>query len=50
MAEYSYKVGELKKIVKESSQFKPVLGPNVKRDNEKNNSESYKDSEKRAED
>ena len=51
MKEYSYNVGELKKMVMESSQeFKPVLGPNVKQDNEKNNSESYRNSKKRAED
>ena len=48
---YSYSVGELKALIAESSQeFKAVLGPNVERDNKKNNSESYKESKKRAED
>ncbi len=50
MVEYSYKVGELKKLIAESSQeFKAKLGDNVERDNTKNNSESYKESKKRAE-
>ena len=48
---YSYSVGELKAPIAESSQeFKAVLGPNVERDNKKNNSECYKKSKKRAED
>ena len=51
MKEYSYRVGDLKKLIKESSnEFKPVLGTNVMRDNKKNNDKSYKDSEKRAKD
>ena len=48
---YSYKVGDLKKLIAESSQeFSPVLGPNVKSDNKKNNEKSYKDAEKAAKD
>lgn len=51
MSEYVYSVGEIKKIIREGSQeFKPVLGPNVERDDKKNNEKSYKDSEKRAKD
>lgn len=51
MKEYSYRVGDLKKLIRESSnEFKPVLGSNVTRDNKKNNDKSYKDSEKRAKD
>lgn len=51
MTHYSYTVGELKKLIAESSQeFKPVLGPNVERDNKKNNEESYKETEKKAKD
>ena len=48
---YTYKVGELKKLIAESSQeFSPVLGPSVKSDNKKNNEKSYKDAEKAAKD
>lgn len=52
MEHYTYTVGELRRmILKEASQeFKPVLGPNVERENKKTNGESYKDSKKRAED
>jgi hypothetical protein len=51
MSELIYKVGELKQIIKESStEFKPVLGTNVERDNKTNNEKSYKESEKRAKD
>jgi hypothetical protein len=52
METVSYKVGDLKRIIRESAQngFKPVLGPNVVKDNTKNNEKSYKESEKRAKD
>ena len=47
MKTLSYKVGELKMVIKESTnEFKEKLGPNVRRDNEKNNRET----EKRAKD
>lgn len=49
MSEVTYRVGDLKKLIRESSnEFKPVLGANVKSDNKKNNEKSYKDSEKKA--
>lgn len=39
-----YSVGELRKIVSESSQeFKPVFGKNVEKDNKKINDEAYKE-------
>lgn len=51
MSTYSYKVGDLRRIVKESTEnFKPVIGPNVIKDNAKNNEKSYKDAEKAAKD
>lgn len=51
MTQKSFNVGELRRIVKESSkEFKPVLGANVESDNKKNNEKSYKDAEKRAKD
>ena len=51
MSNYVYNVGELRALVKEARQeFKPVLGPDVKRNDEKNNSESYKEAKKRAKD
>ena len=43
-------VGELRKLIKESSEFKAKLGPNVESENKKNNEKSYKDSEKKAKD
>lgn len=47
----SYKVSDLKKIIRESiSEFKPKVGPNVVSDNKKNNEESYKEAEKTVED
>lgn len=50
MSEIVYKVGDLRKVIKESSQeFKPVLGKNVESDNKKNNDESYKEIEKQVE-
>lgn len=50
--EIVYNVGDIKKIIKESSQeFKAKLGNNVSwKDNALINQESYKDSEKRAKD
>lgn len=51
MEQITYKVGDLKNIIKESAnEFKPKLGNNVKNDNVKNNEKSYKDSKKRIED
>ena len=47
----SYKVGELKRIIKESkNEFDPKVGPNVMSDNKRNNEKSYKDAEKSAKD
>jgi hypothetical protein len=43
-------VGELRKLIKESSEFKAKLGPNVESENKKNNEKSYKDSEKKTKD
>lgn len=41
-----FTVGELKKLIAESSnQFKPVIGNGVENDNKKNNEKSYKDIE-----
>ena len=51
MSEISYKVGELRRVIRESSQkneFKPKLGPNVERDDKKNAQDAYKEAEKRA--
>ena len=51
MSTYSYRVGDLRKIVKESAEkFSPVIGPGVANDNKKNNEKSYKDAEKAAKD
>jgi len=51
MKTLSYNVGELKRVIKESSnEFKAKLGPNVERDNKKNNRESYNKSKERAKD
>lgn len=47
----TYNVGELRRIITESSnEFKPVLGPNVERDNKSNSEKAYKDAKKRAKD
>lgn len=47
----TYKVGDLKRIISESSnEFKPVLGPNVERENSSNSDKAYKDAKKRAKD
>ena len=49
MFEIAYNVGELRKVIKESSQeFSPVIGKNVERDNKKNHDESYKEIEKQV--
>ena len=50
MGEITYSVGELRRIIRESSQneFKPKLGPNVERDDKKNAQDAYKTAEKRA--
>lgn len=46
-----YKVSDLKKLIRESSEeFKPVMGKNVEKDNKKNNEEAYKTATKRAKD
>ncbi len=52
MSEISYTAGELRRIIRESSQneFKPKLGPNVERDDKKNAQDAYKNAEKRAKD
>ena len=51
MTQISYKVGDLRRMIAESSQeFKPIIGTGVESDNKKNNDKSYKDSEKRAKD
>ena len=47
MAIRTYKVSELRNIVKESaSEFKPVMGKNVEKDNKSINDKAYKDMEK----
>lgn len=49
MTQTGYRVGDLKRIIRESAQeFDAKLGPNVKEDNKKNNDKSYKDAEKAA--
>lgn len=52
MGEITYSVGELRRVIRESSQneFKPKLGPNVERDDKKNAQDAYKTAEKRAKD
>ena len=51
MSIISYKVGELKQIIRESTnEFSPVKGPRVDADNKRNNEKSYKDAEKAAKD
>lgn len=52
MSERVYNVGDLKRLIAESSknEFKPVLGPSVESDNKSNNDKAYKDAEKRAKD
>ena len=49
--EKTFKVGDLKKLVTESSnEFKAVLGPGVENDNKTNNGKAYSDAKKRAKD
>lgn len=49
--ELTYKVGDLKRIIEESSsEFKARLGDNVESEDKKNNGKTYKDAKKRAED
>lgn len=51
MEQISYKVGDLKRIIRESAQeFNPKVGPGVMADNKSNNDKSYKDAEKAAKD
>lgn len=51
MSTYSYKVGDLRKIIAEQAQeFNPKVGPSVMSNNKKNNDKSYKDAEKAAKD
>lgn len=51
MSTIVYKVGELKRLVRESTnEFSPVKGPGVDTENKKNNEKSYKDAEKAAKD
>jgi len=46
-----YNVEQLRKIIAESiEEFEPVIGKDVEKDNKKNNTESYKDAQKRAKD
>ena len=47
MAQYSYTVEELKRLIRESQkEFNPVIGSNVETDNRRNNDKFYKDIEK----
>ena len=47
----TYKVGELRKVIRESaSEFKPVMGEKVVSDDKKNNDKAYKDMEKQTSD
>ena len=49
--EMTYKVSDIKRLVKESSnEFKAVLGPNVESEDKKNNGKAYDDAKKRAKD
>lgn len=47
----AYTVGELRKVIKESTnEFKPKMGDNVIKDDKKNNDKAYKDIEKETSD
>lgn len=49
MVQRIYNVGDLRRIIKESSEnqeFKPVMGNGVEKDNKSNNEKAYKDMEK----
>lgn len=49
--EKTFKVSDLKRLIAESSsEFKPVLGPNVEKDNKSINDKAYSDAKKRAKD
>lgn len=49
--EKTFRVGDLKRLISESSsEFKPVLGPKVEKDNKSNNGKAYDDARKRAKD
>jgi hypothetical protein len=49
--EITYNVGDLKKLISESSnEFKARLGSNVESEDKKNNGKAYKDAKKRAKD
>ena len=51
MSMISYKVGDIRRLVRESTlQYSPVKGPGVDADNKRNNEKSYKDAEKAAKD
>lgn len=51
MEELTYRVGDIRKMIKESSiQLKPVLGDKVESENKRNNEKSYKESGKRTTD
>ncbi len=52
MAQITYKVGDLRRVVAESTknEFKAVLGKNVETDDKKNAQETYKEAEKKAKD
>ena len=44
-----YTVSDLRRFIKESAnEFKPVMGKDVAKDNQKNNEKAYKDMEKEA--
>ena len=46
----TYNVGDLRKLVTESSEFKPKIGDGVESENKKNNGKAYKDAKTRAND
>lgn len=49
--EKTFKVSDLKRLISESSsEFKPVLGPNVEKDNKSINGKAYDDAKKMAKD
>lgn len=51
MATINYRVGDLRRIVRESKdEFNPVVGPGVEKEDTKNNREAYNDAKKRAKD
>ena len=51
MAQYTYKVEELKKIIRESqNEFKPKLGASVEADNKRNSDKFYKETTKKVKD